>query len=146
MLQPIDLSDDALAGRVIIIQRAAYRCEADLIGFDGIPPLHEDVDDIRRHDLQWLGAWEDRVLVGLIAWSTTDTACEIDRLAVHPEFMRRGHGRALVGSVSHPHLVAVSTGTLNTPAMTLYESVGFVRVGTREIAPGVTVTQLHRRH
>lgn len=43
MLRPLDLSDPDVADRVVAIQRAAYRVEADLIGFDGIPPLHDTV-------------------------------------------------------------------------------------------------------
>lgn len=145
-LGPIDLSDDAVASRVIEIQRAAYRVEADLIGFDGIPPLHDDVADVRALDLAWLGSWDAGELVGFVAWSVSGATCDIDRLAVHPEHARRGHGRALVTTLLHHAVVTVSTGTANTPARRLYESLGFVAVGSYEIAPDVTLTDLRRTH
>jgi hypothetical protein len=40
----------------------------------------------------------------------------------------------------------VSTGTANTPALTLYRRRGFVPTGNRQIAPGVTVTHFERLH
>lgn len=144
MLRPIDISDAHVAARVVAIQRDAYRVEAELIGFDGIPPLHETVEDLFTLDLHWMGSWEDRVLVAIIAWSTNADVCEIDRLAVHPDHFRRGHGRALVASLLSLPTVVVSTGTKNTPACQLYESLGFVPSGQREIAPGVSVTEFRR--
>ncbi|MFM8484226.1 MAG: GNAT family N-acetyltransferase [Actinomycetota bacterium] len=144
MLQPIDVFDFEVASRVIAIQRESYRVEADLIGFDGIPPLHETADVLANLDPQWLGSWEDGLLVGIMAWSVQDGHCEIDRLAVHPGFFRRGHGRTLVSSLLHHRLVTVSTGTMNIPARRLYESLGFVPMNEREIAPGVTSTGFRR--
>lgn len=144
MVGPVEMADDGVAGRVVEIQRAAYRIEADLIGFDGIPPLHDTVADVREHDLHWFGSFEDGQFAGIIAWTDVDGVREIDRLAVHPRFHRRGHARALVEhALGHPRVV-VSTGTANTPARTLYESLGFVPIGTSEIAPGVTTTDYER--
>lgn len=143
-LRPIDLSDNDVALRVVAIQRESYKVEANLIEFDGIPQLHETVDDLRGLDLHWLGSWENGLLVGIMAWSATSTQCEIDRLAVHPSFFRRGHGRALVASLADHPIIKVSTGTKNTPARRLYESLGFVGVDQREIAPGVTITNFQR--
>ena len=135
MLRRIDLNDDDVAARVVEIQQAAYRNEADLIGFDGIPPLHETVADVRRHDLCWLGSWENEDLAAIIAWTEANGVCEIDRLAVHPSFMRHGHGRALISPLLRHQLVVVSTGTANTPARRLYESLGFLPFEQRNIAP-----------
>lgn len=144
MLRPIELADDAVAARVVEIQRAAYQVEAELVGFDGIPPLHEEVTDVRTLDLSWMGCWDDSQLVGLIAWTTTSAACEIDRLAVHPDRSRCGHGRRLVAPLLHHSVVTVSTGTANTPACRLYELLGFIEIGRREIAPDVTITEFQR--
>ena len=118
MLRPLDLTDDPLAERVVAIQQVAYRVEADLIGFDGIPPLHDTVSDVQTHRLKWLGSFDGETLAGVIAWSVDDGVCDIDRLAVDPGFARRGHGRRLVASVlTHPTVV-VSTGTANAPSAT----------------------------
>ena len=144
MIRPLDLSDLRVAERVVEIQRAAYRVEAGLIGFDGIPALHESVHDVRAHDLSWRGAFVGDVIAGIVGWRVEGGCCDIDRLAVDPGFARRGHGRCLVATLLHHPAVVVSTGTLNLPARRLYESLGFVACGEREVAAGVTVTRYER--
>jgi len=143
---PVDLADDAVAARVIRLQRAAYRIEAGLIGFDRLPGLLEDVADIREHPIEWSGAYEGDELAGIIGWTVVGGTCDIDRLAVDPRFHRRGHGRRLVASVVSCNAGAastVSTGADNAPAVALYESMGF-RIVRHEQLPGVTIVHLRR--
>jgi ribosomal protein S18 acetylase RimI-like enzyme len=144
VLRLLDPNDDAVAAEIVAVQRSAYRIEADLIGFDGIPPLHESVADVQSHQLEWLGSFEGARLAGLIGWTSADGVCDIDRLAVDPAFARRGHGRRLVSELLYHPVIVVSTGTANAPARRLYESLGFAAVGTRAIAEDITVT-LYRR-
>ena len=142
---PIDLQAPGIADRIVEIQRAAYAVEAELIGFDGIPPLTETTDQVRsRTDLHWRGVHEHGALVGVIAWSVDDHANDIDRLAVVPRWARRGHGRRLVRAVPSDRPTVVSTGTANIPALALYRGEGFRAVETTEIAPGITITHLRR--
>lgn len=113
------------------------------MGFDGIPPLHETPAQVTMLDVvHWRGAFEDDVLVGIIAWDATDVVADIDRLAVDPARSRRGHGRRLVQSVPEIERVTVSTGRANEPALRLYLSLGFEEIGHTEIAPGIFTTQL----
>ena len=42
----LDLSDPDTLRRLWDLQRASYAVEAELIGFDGIPALHESLDDL----------------------------------------------------------------------------------------------------
>ena len=129
-----------MASRVVELQRAAYAVEADLIGFDSIPPLHDTAADVLASELTWVGAFRGKALVGGLAYIDHTDHRDIDRLFVEPGHARRGIGRALVQSVLDAPEVRVSTGTANRPAAELYESLGFVAGPVREIAPGVTVT------
>jgi len=140
----LDLSEPDVAEQIHELQRAAYRVEADLIGYHGIPPLHESIAELRIRQLDWRGIRAGGRIVAAIAVTGEGRVCDIDRLVVEPRWHRRGLGRRLVESVLVHDMVTVATGTANTPALALYESLGFHRLHVREIAPGVTVTELER--
>ena len=148
MIRAIDLSDRAVAERVLAIQHAAYAVEAELIGFDGIPPLHEDLADLMASTEYWLGRYAGDTLVGAVAYELPDNdTVDISRLIVDPAHARRGHGRALLDHLdqleSRP-ISVVSTGSANTPAVSLYKSRGYSEIGHVEIAAGIHITQFRR--
>ncbi|MDP1818503.1 MAG: GNAT family N-acetyltransferase [Acidimicrobiales bacterium] len=102
--------------------------EADLIGFDKMPPLLEGVDEIAQLALTVLGAVERHEVVGLLGYSRDDGIVDIDGLAVDPAPFRRGVGRTLLEALHHrePHAgrFEVSTGAENEPAISLYRAMG----------------------
>ena len=142
-------ADPAKAERLLLVQRAAYAAEAELMGFDGIPPLHETLEELASSEhQQWLGRFDGATLVGGLAWEDDGAAgVTLSRLAVAPSAWRRGHGSALLdvfdertaGRPAH-----VSTGSANAPALALYRRRGFADVGEEEVAPGVRLTRLLR--
>lgn len=146
----LDLSDPDTVRHLWDLQRAAYAVEARLIGFDGIPPLHESLEQLRACDESFLGVREGSGLVGAVAWTRLPNgALEICRLVVHPLAHRRGVATALLDaldSIEPAELTVVSTGTANLPALVLYRRRGFIPVGERRIAPGVTITLLEREN
>ncbi len=141
----LDLSDLMVAGQVFALQRSAYRVEVDLIGFDGIPPLHETLEELIAQPLEWIGMRAGGRIVAALAYVVDDGVLDIDRLVVDPNHFGRGYGSMLVESVlEHPRVI-VSTGTANLPARRLYEKLGFRAIEEIEIAPGVTVTRYEWR-
>lgn len=131
--------------------RAAYRVEADLIGFDGIPPLHETAEQVCASSETFWGCRLEGRLAGVIAFERIEqpeAEVEISRLIVHPDFFRRGIGSRLLEVVlaRHPEAVrfTVSTGEKNIPAVSLYERYGFQTDGRREVAPGVWIMIMSR--
>lgn len=142
-------AEPAKAERLLLVQQAAYAAEAELMGFEGIPPLHETLDELLEADHQrWLGRFEGPTLVGGLAWEE-DGAAGVDllRLVVAPSAWRRGHATALLDGFdeivgSRP--VRVSTGSANAPALALYARRGFRVVGEDEVAAGVLLTRLLR--
>ncbi|MEV6124978.1 GNAT family N-acetyltransferase [Streptomyces sp. NPDC052077] len=145
----LDLSDPGTLRRLWDLQRASYAVEARLIGFDGIPPLHESLERLRACGESFLGVRDGLGLVGAVAWTRSQNgALDICRLVVHPDAHRRGVATALLDaldSIEPAELTVVSTGTANLPAVALYRRRGFLPVGERRIAPGVAVTLLDRR-
>ena len=50
------------------LQRASYRVEADLIGFEDLPPLRETPEELTAVQESFLGAYEGERLLGAIAF------------------------------------------------------------------------------
>lgn len=142
-LSPAD--DPQLAAELLALQRAAYAVEAELLGSDRIPPLHEGLDELRAVPLRWLGAVDGSGLVGAVAWSVAPEGIDLARLVIAPRAFRRGLGRRLVAAVQDRaapgERVTVATGRVNAPARRLYEGLGFVAVQHREVEPGLWITR-----
>lgn len=142
-------ADPGKGARLLLIQQAAYAAEAELMGFDGIPPLPGTSAKLLEAEHQlWLGRFEGSDLVGGLAWEE-DGAAGVDllRLVVAPCAWRRGHATALLDAFDElvgPRPVSVSTGSANGPALALYERRGFRVTGEEEIAPGVRLSRLLR--
>jgi ribosomal protein S18 acetylase RimI-like enzyme len=144
----LDLSDPDTLRCLLDLQHASYAVEARLIGFDGIPPLHESLEDLRGCAESFLGLDDGAGLAGAVSWvRRQDGTLEICRLMVHPRAFRRGIATTLLDALDHvepaPRAV-VSTGTANHPALVLYTRRGFAPVDTRQVAPGTTITILER--
>lgn len=143
MITTIDHRDESTAKAIQSIQRPAYRIEAELMGFDGIPHITETVEEIQQSSEIFLGFTEG-YLKGFISYKEQDGVVDIYRLVVDPIQFRQGIARQLVDQLLHEKKAAefiVSTGSANTPARKLYESFGFKEEETFEVADGVTCTQ-----
>lgn len=139
--------DARLASTLLTLQVAAYGVEAALIDDDRIPNLHETVEQLSKSDLTWLGAFDNSQLIGAIAYTESSIGWDIDRLFVDPGHHRRGVGARLVREVTAragKRSVTVSTAHANDPAIALYESLGFRRLGEHEVLPNLWVTHLKR--
>ncbi|MFC9298855.1 GNAT family N-acetyltransferase [Streptomyces sp. NPDC057011] len=142
--RPLDLTDDATASAVHRIGLAAYAVEAELIGFDGIPALRESLADLRGRGLTWLGAVApDGEIAGFLAWEApaADGPLRLDRFCVDPAWFRRGIAslllRHVLAELFPDRPVEVTTGADNTPAVALYERLGFTRGTDFSPAPGL---------
>ncbi|MBH5319887.1 GNAT family N-acetyltransferase [Paenibacillus sp. GSMTC-2017] len=148
MIITVNNKNAEVASDILNVQLPAYRVEAEIIGFDGIPPLRDTVQSIMECDEQFVGYMTDEKLVGFVSYHTHDEGIDICRLVVHPSHFRKGIAKQLLAHMmSGPALdkkVQVSTGTKNVPAKTLYESFGFKEIGNIEVAPGVFITRLER--
>ena len=149
--RPVDHRAPDVAATLMVVQRAAYRVEADLIGYHGIPGLREGPVEIAALDLTVLAVEDpdnDGRMLGLLGYSRDGDVVDIDRLAVDPGAFRRGVGRALVGAVHDREPDAyrfdVSTGTANAPAIALYTSLGYQPVATT-LLDGCRITRFAHR-
>ena len=101
-------------------------------------------ESILVHELQnplslWLCAMDGDTVAGYIGSQTVLGESDMMNIAVHPDYRRRGIGRALVLALCaavKKHMIA-SALTLevrdsNVPAIALYESLGFAQIGLRK--------------
>ncbi len=147
MIKPLSVTSQAISEQVLAIQLLAYRVEANIIGFDGIPALDDTVVSIQKSKEQFYGYYEEDALVGVISCSIIETTLTIHRLVVHPVHFRKGIGKALVLFVLNlgRHDMSefiVWTGSSNYPALKLYRSLGFLEAQQVEVHPTVFITKL----
>jgi ribosomal protein S18 acetylase RimI-like enzyme len=109
----------------------AYAQEARLLQIEDFPPVDRTVDDIRTSDDFHLGAWVGEHLAGVLSIGPDDEPRQlcITGLVVRPDRQRAGVGRALLEDAlarGQGMAFAVSTAAGNTPALALYQALGFV--------------------
>ncbi|MBP2001856.1 ribosomal protein S18 acetylase RimI-like enzyme [Paenibacillus shirakamiensis] len=146
MIVILDVSQPSIAQQILDIQIPAYQIEARLIGFEGIPGLTETTNMLVDSSENFLGYLIEERLVGVLSYEETEEGLHICRLIVHPDYFRQGIARQLLRYFLHQHKlkhpILVSTGSLNTPALQLYNSEGFEVTGYLEVAQGVMITNL----
>jgi ribosomal protein S18 acetylase RimI-like enzyme len=148
-VRPLDLADAGVAAGVLDLQRRAYEVEARLIGSDRIPPLHESLEELQACGETFLGAYLEGRLAAVVSWRFDGATIDLHRLAVLPDFFRRGIGvallRAALGSEPEARRAIAQTGAANEPAKQLYRGEGFAELGDREVLPGLWISQFERR-
>lgn len=107
----------------------SYSVEADVIGVTDFPPLKRSAEDIRSAHSSFFGCVHNGVLSGVAEIESDDLEpTNIASFAVHPDVLRCGIGTFLLIGIlefigNHP--ITVSTASVNTPAISLYEKHGF---------------------
>ncbi len=148
MIKLLDLHDPLLATRLLEVQHRAYRIESDLINFDGIPPLHETLPELQATTETFYGYFIEQELVGAISYKRESCLLDINRMLVDPAHFRKGIAGELLRFVQKQETdiknIIVSTGSLNFPAISLYQRHGFIIKGEKEIAPQVYITLLEK--
>ena len=139
-IQALDLQQPQVAEALHAIWLAAYAQEASLLGIPAalFPPLQCSAVDLQACGWTFLGAMTQGALAGALALETRDGATHINSLVVAPECQRRGLGRQLMAAAlqrCQGQKLRVSTGAANTPAVALYQSMGFVPYLRETVGP-----------
>jgi GNAT superfamily N-acetyltransferase len=144
-VRPLDLADAGVASSVLELQRRSYAVEARLIGSDRIPPLRESLEELQACGETFLGAYVGGRLAAVISWKFDGATIDVHRLAVEPDYFRRGIGSGLLRAAlrwePEARRAIAQTGAANEPAKRLYRGEGFAEVGDREALPGLWITQ-----
>jgi ribosomal protein S18 acetylase RimI-like enzyme len=120
----------AVAHQIHGVQMAAYRQEAELLGVGHFPPLERAVGDVLTSTEEFLGAFVDKTLAGVLSLGVDDEGrgISIASLVVRPDYQRRGVGQALVKAATERQRASeltVQTAAGNAPALALYARFSF---------------------
>lgn len=149
MIKQINHLDRHTAKQILDVQFPAYKIEAQIIGFDGIPQLKDTVETIETSSEIFIGYTKEERLIAFLSYSKEENEYQICRLVVHPDYFKQGIARKLLRYfineiVSPLQKVIVSTGADNVPAINLYKSEGFVFLKDIEVAPNFYISLFER--
>jgi ribosomal protein S18 acetylase RimI-like enzyme len=149
MIKKIDFQDITLVVSLFELQRASYMVEANIIGFDDIPPLKESFDEFLNCPETFLGYFEGEELAGAVSYTIDRHELTICRMVVSPNHFRKGIAQNLLNSVESNHqgilVFKVSTGKDNDPAKNLYLKNGFRLIEELEVAPNFFISNYEKR-
>ncbi len=141
MIKRLDTKDNKTAEQIVDLQKRSYIVEAELIGFYDIPPLKDTIDTIIKCDEIFYGYYVEDMLAGLISYKLEEELLDIYRVAVRPEYFRKGIARQMIEFIEDMNRgikrIIVSTGLKNQPAVSLYLKLGFKKLHEAEVAEGV---------
>ena len=86
----------------------------------------------------WFVALEEDKVAGYIGSQTSIDETDVMNVAVHPDFRRRGIAETLINALvtelknRGSHALTLEVRASNTPAIALYEKLGFRQVGCRK--------------
>jgi ribosomal protein S18 acetylase RimI-like enzyme len=146
----LDLNDIEIVREILSIQKAAYRQEAELIGFSGIPALADTPQTIQDSGEIFYGYRIEGRVVGVVSVQGDDDTLDICRMVTHPDYHRRGVASQLLRFVVQREQVGrrirVSTAVKNKPALSLYGKWGFTPASRCRSKEGVELITLEKRY
>jgi len=141
-------ADADLVARLV---RDGFRSEAERYGVE-IPPMRETAADVRAEledgDVVLLALLDGEPIGTVRGHAQPDGSILVRRLGVLPDLRRRGIARELMAALEAAYPEArrfeLFTGAETSPAIALYESLGYVRTREQEQMPGVAIVYLEK--
>lgn len=148
MIKKNDITNHKFAKEVFNIQIPSYKVEAEIIGFDDIPPLRDTVESLQQCGETFFGYYLNEELCGAISIKKAECVIDIHRLMVHPKHFRKGIAKKLLDFVGSNQgkleTIIVSTGTKNTPAVNFYLKNGFSKTGEKRVTERLSLTSFKK--
>lgn len=118
------------AEEILLVQKSAYRSEAELYNDYDIPPLKQTVDELKEQfkDYIILKAVFNGKIIGTIRAYENSGSCYIERLAVLSDMQNHGIGSALLKEIEgrfHPKRYELFTGSKSDKNIYFYKKSGY---------------------
>ncbi|GJM08167.1 MAG: hypothetical protein DHS20C11_04430 [Lysobacteraceae bacterium] len=139
-IRPLDPCDPDTAEKMQAVFQRSYQVEAALISADNFPPLDRSNKDRADAGTKFIGAWKRETLTAVLEFLCDRDELNIHSLVVDPAYFRQGLASGLIHHLmdSQPWTTAlVETAIANTPAINLYECLGFSRDHTWTTEVGI---------
>lgn len=136
MIKNIDIKDNKTAEAVLQLQLSSYKIEADIIGYQDLPPLKDTAADLQQSGEVFLGYFIDEKLAGVISFKLEQNEVDIHRLIVSPHYFRQGIAQQLLTDLesrSQRETIKVATASKNAPAIRFYLKNRFKKTGEIKI-------------
>ena len=149
MIRKINIADPQVAEDVLSVQIPSYETEAKLINSYNIPPLKDTIKNLQQSGETFYGYYIKDILGGVISFKIENNILDIHRLFVYPDHFRKGIANYLLDYVQINekdfHMITVSTGSENVPAINFYEKSGFIKIKEIVVESGLPITLLEKR-
>ena len=119
------------ATEILVLQKLAYQSEAQIYNDWSIPPLLQDIEEIRDEfkTHMFLKTVSDHSIIGSVRAYIVGNTCHIGRLIVHPEWQNRRVGTRLIMEIEKIyHGVSrfeLFTGSRSVKNLYLYRKLGY---------------------
>ena len=132
-ISPIQIKNALLsdAKDILILQKLAFKSEAEFYNFFSMPALTQTLDGMKddiRSNVVLKGLIDGQIVGSVRAYEKDDT-CFIGMLIVHPDFQNKGIGSKLLQCIENKFKKAVRyelfTGYQSQKNIKLYEKFGY---------------------
>jgi GNAT superfamily N-acetyltransferase len=150
MMENISRASSEDAVTLLELQRLAYQSEALLYDDFSIPPLTQDLDEMRTDIMSkvCLKASVEGNIAGSVRGYQEGNTCFIERLFVHPDFQRQGIGTVLMGQIElcfgKVQRFELFTGDKSKRNIYLYERIGYKIFKNRKINDNLTLVFMEK--
>ena len=139
------------AEEILVLQKLAYRSEAEIYNDFNIPPLVQTLESIEKdfENQYFLKAVMDGKIIGSVRAYTKEGTCYIGRLIVHPDFQNRGIGTDLMNEIERIFNTCrrfeLFTGDKSERNLYLYQKLGYKIFKKAKITDQTMVVYLEKK-
>ena len=138
------------AQEILALQKLAYQSEAKIYNDFNIPPLHQNLDEIKAEfaDQRFLKVCEKGRIVGSVRAYIKDETCFIGKLIVHPEYQKQSIGTKLLQEIEnafdHVTRYELFTGHKSWKNLYLYKKNGYKIFRRQQVTDGLTIVFMEK--